>query len=744
MVTLADSLVAGYSRVLSLRMRSDLTAKQQIYQGRSYWVVKEPLGLKYFRFQEEEFAILKMLDGASSLDDIKKKFERNFSPQKITYQELQDFIGMLHRSGLVVSSEIGQGAQLRKRGVERRRKERFAQLSNVLAIRYKGIDPERILSRLYPYVAWFFSPVCFALCLLLGFSALTLITVQFDVFRARMPAFQEFFGPSNWLLLAVVLGCTKVLHEFGHGLSCKHFGGECHEMGVMLLVLTPCLYCNVSDSWMLPNKWHRAAIGAAGMYVELMLASTATFLWWFTEPGMINHLCLRIMFISSVSTVLFNANPLLRFDGYYILADVIEIPNLRQKASSVLNHYLCTWCLGMEMPEDPFMPKRNQAFFAMYTIAAVMYRWFIVIAILLMLNKIFEPYGLQVLGRMVAVFALFGLVVMPLWKLWKFFSVPGRMNQIKMPRLYATLGAIVLLIAGIGFLPIPHYVTCSVEIRPRGEKKVYIDVPGRLEKVYVRPGVSVESGQILAELSSIDLDLQLVGLEGELAENDRKLRNLWRKSYTDPTAGAEADLTAQAMLTLEEQLSEKRQDEQRLTLTAPIGGTVIAPPSRPASPTTDIQLPHWSGSPMDGRNGKMYLAAGDLFCEIGDLEQLEASLVIDEGDIELVQEEDSVRIKLDAYANRTLTGQVQAIAKIDLKISPASMSTQAGGSLATRTDPSGAQVPQHTSYQARVPLEDDRHLLQLGMRGRAKVYTGYQPLGRSIWRYLARLLHFEI
>ena len=78
---------------------------------------------------------------------------------------------------------------------------------------------------------------------------------------------------------------TKILHEFGHGLSCKHFGGECHEIGVMFLVLTPCLYCNVSDSWMLPNRWHRAAIGAAGMYVELVLASICTFIWWFTEPG---------------------------------------------------------------------------------------------------------------------------------------------------------------------------------------------------------------------------------------------------------------------------------------------------------------------------------------------------------------------------------------------------------------------------------------------------------------------------
>ena len=132
-------------------------------------------------------------------------------------------------------------------------------------------------------------------------------------------------------MFAGVLAVTKMLHEFGHGLSCKRLGGECHEIGFMLLVLTPCLYCNVSDSWRLPNKWHRAAIGAAGMYVEIILATIATFVWWYVEPGWIQDLCLQIMLVSSVSTILFNGNPLLRFDGYYILSDLLEIPKYVSK-----------------------------------------------------------------------------------------------------------------------------------------------------------------------------------------------------------------------------------------------------------------------------------------------------------------------------------------------------------------------------------------------------------------------------
>ncbi len=289
MPTLADSLVSSSARPLAIRKRPDLKVNQQRYQGRHYWIVKEPVGLNYFRFQEEEFAILNWLDGKTSLDELRQRFEKQFAPQKIALEELGRLIGMLHQSGLVIAGVPGQGKQLLKRRWERKKKEFLAALANVLALRFKGIDPERLFNRIYPFVSWFFSKTAAFFCILMLLSALSLVLVQFDEFRRRLPDFHQFFGPSNWIYLGAAMAITKVLHEFGHGLSCKHFGGECHEMGVMLLVLTPCLYCNVSDSWMLPNKWHRAAIGAAGMYVELCIASIATFIWWFSEPGLLNH-----------------------------------------------------------------------------------------------------------------------------------------------------------------------------------------------------------------------------------------------------------------------------------------------------------------------------------------------------------------------------------------------------------------------------------------------------------------------
>ena len=204
------------------------------------------------------------------------------------------------------------------------------------------------------------------LFLMFGLAAITLVLVQWDKFQSKLPTFEQFFSAENWLFLGATMAIVKILHEFGHGLSCKKFGGECHEMGLMFLVFTPCLYCNVSDSWMLKNKWQRVFIGAAGMYVELILASVATFLWWFSTPGMFNFLCLSVMFICSVSTVVFNGNPLLRFDGYYIVMDMLEIPNLRQKSTEVLKRWFQSKCLGLELQDNPFLPRRNLFWFALF------------------------------------------------------------------------------------------------------------------------------------------------------------------------------------------------------------------------------------------------------------------------------------------------------------------------------------------------------------------------------------------
>lgn len=757
MATLADSLVSSASRSLTLRMRPDLSARQHRYHGRSYWVVKEPIGLNYFRFHEEEYAILCMLDGNTSLEAIKEQFEQEFTPQKITYQDLQQFVGMLHRSGLVIADAIGQGHQLCKRRGEKRRKEWLAWFSNVFALRWRGIDPEKILNRMYPFTRWFFTRPAIVINLLFALSALLLITVQFDVFHSRLPSFHQFFGNwQNWLVMAVAMAIAKVMHEFGHGLSCKHFGGECHEMGFMLLVFTPALYCNVSDSWMLPNKFHRAFIGAAGMYVEMVLASIATFIWWFTDrTAVINQVCLSVMFICSVSTLLFNGNPLLRFDGYYILMDLIEIPNLRQKATEVLKRFMVGLCLGIEQPENPFLPQSHHFLFGLYTVAAVLYRWLIVFSIMFFLIKVLEPYGLKVIGALVGALGFFGLVVQPLWQLIQFFYMPGRMHKVKRHRVIASLAVVAALVAVVIFLPLPFHVSCTFDVKPRDAATIYAAVEGELQQAMIRPGQPVQKGDVLARLRNPDLEISVVQLDGQLREVDAQIEGLRQEQRIDESAGIHMNELVAQRDALQEVLDEKQTELNKLVIVTPVSGTVLPAPDKADHATEHEQLPGWHGGALEPRNLGARLAASDQICQVGDPSRLVAEIIVDQSDIDLVvaamakrrqakQEGVPVALMLDSLPGRTLNTTIERVALEELKETPIGLATVAGGDLDSVTDRSGVTRPLSTSYPAIAPLPSVDTTIQLGMRGKAKLYTGWQPLGRRLYRMITKTFHFEL
>ncbi|MCC9604617.1 HlyD family efflux transporter periplasmic adaptor subunit [Blastopirellula sp. JC732] len=750
MATLTDSLIASSSRPLGLRIRPDLTARRHYYQGRAYWVVKEPLGLNYFRFQEEEYAILQMLDGHTSLETIKEKFEREFAPQKIGFRELQQFIGTLHRSGLIIAESRDQGRQLRKRRDSRKWNERLQTASNILSIRFKGIDPEWLLNAMLPYTRWLFTMPALIFFSLYALTALLLVLVQYDTFRSRLPEFQEFFGPewSNWMLLGCVLAATKVCHEFGHGLSCKRFGGECHEMGVMFLVLTPCLYCNVSDSWMLPNKWHRAAIGAAGMYIEIILASTATFLWWFSEPGLLNHLCLQVMFVSSISTIVFNGNPLLRYDGYYILSDVMEVPNMRQKASTILQRYLSEWCLGLEQPEDPFLPQRNRLGFGLYTIASNIYRWVVMFSILYFLNQVFEPMGLKVIGQTIALMGLWGLVVMPLWKFGKFMYVPGRMSQVKRKNVLATVAVAVGVVAGIALIPLPQWVNCPVEVRPENAEVAYVVVPGVLEEMLVQPGQKVEKGSQLARVINYDLLTQIAELEEEEKRLTRLRDSLHHLRLGDNAGGSFEQRYMEVRKQLEsasEQLRKKRIEQQLINVPAPVSGFIFPSADRRDPQSGSGQLPTWTGSPFEKRNQGAYVTTSDALCQIGESDQMEAVIYVDQDYVELVRMGQEVYIKLDAFPGKTFETKLAEIGDKQVEFVPNSLTVQQGGELAAETDPlSGRARPQNATFPAQAPLTDVEAMTAVGLRGRAKIFVDWQPLGLRLWRYVNRTFHFKL
>ncbi|QEG40131.1 hemolysin D [Roseimaritima ulvae] len=743
MTTLADSLVSSSSRPLTVRKRPDLTHTRQLYQGTAYWVVKEPVGLQYFRFHEEEFFILNLLDGHVSLQQIKDGFEQQFAPQKITFGDLQQFIGMLHRSGLVISNAPGQGKALQKRGATKRRKELMGKFTNVFALRFRGFDPERVLNRILPWTGWLFTVPALIFFLAFWLSAMLLLAMQYETVYARLPTFQQFFAADRWIYLAATMGIVKVIHEFGHGISCKKFGGECHELGFMLLVFTPCLYCNVSDSWMLPNKWKRVWIGAGGIYVEMILASFAAYIWYFSEPGLLNDLCLNMMFLNAVSTVLVNGNPLLRFDGYYILMDILEIPNLRQKATEVLKRWFQQTCLGLELQEDPFLPQRNRLFFGLFTIASVIYRWVVVFSICWFVIKVLEPYGLQIVGRMVAVIGFTGLIAQPVIQTFKFCRTPGRLAKVKRTPLTITLAVVATVIALVCLVPLPHHVDCAFEIQPSETGNVYANTSGLIVKT-VKAGEHVEQGDILAVLENPDLLMQQHDQIGEWEQAKKRLENLRLQSRRDPSLASRLQTQTRLISSLAQMLRKTEEEIERLTIHAPRSGIVLPPPDKPQRDTSSGMLPDWEGSPLSEHNRGALLTPDTLLCQIGSSDSLEAILIIDQGDIQLVREGDAVDLKLDSRKMTTFSSEIKELSTQDRDYVSSGMSSQTGGDLETEIDPQTGQVkPRSVSYQARVPLVDTDLPIRLGYRGSAKVHTENKTLGWRLWRLIIKTFNFE-
>lgn len=735
---------ASNDRPLRLRMRHDLVAKAQEYLGRRYWVVKDPLRLRYFRFEEEEYSILESLDGKSSLEQIRRGFERRFAPQKLTSQELHRLVTMLHRAALVISDLSGQGEQLLERAKKEAKKKWLSAASQLLSFRFRGVNPDRPLTWLDDRMGWLFTWAAFATALGLAFAALALVGANLEEMQRRLPSATEFFSAQNWLVLALCLAITKICHELGHGLACKRFGGECPEMGLMVLCFTPCLYCNVSDSWMIPNKWKRAAVGAAGMYIELILASLAVMIWWWTHPGLINHLALNVVFVCSVSTLLFNANPLMRYDGYYILSDILEIPNLRQKATSLLHRGLSQLCLGIETPTDPFLPQRHKLLFAAYSVASSVYGVVVSVSILLFLNKVLEPYGLRIIGQMMLALMLSLMIFGPIWKLTSFLRDPVRWEKLKMSRLTMTLAISAAAIGGVMLIPLPHRVVCGVRMEPHNAESLFVRVAGNLDVIHTEPGAEVKAGDAIVTLHNIDLEAALAKL---LAEQDRLIArrdSLDHGAITNERSALELPEIEESLAAIEERIASQRAEIERLNIKAPQDGVVFAPAMSPPPPDEKEKLRSWSGSPLEAKNLGAFCDEGVLICKVGEPETFEGLILIEEDSLEFVRAGQSVDVFLEGIPGDKFKARIERLSPSEQKTLPKSLSEKQGGQIETMTDEFGREIPRHTLYEAQVLLNNSEGQFIAGMTGRAKIHAGYQTIGRRLWRLACQTFRFEL
>jgi len=717
------------SQSLNFRMRADLDVQESWGQGDRCWILRDPVSGAYFQLFDEEFALLKMLDGVAGLGDIKRNFEERFAPAQLDGWRTQQLIHQWLRDELLVSLHPDQEEALLERAKKKEQRGWINAVTNVLAIRVPGVDPQPALTAAEPYLRWIFSGTFGLLMVSLWIAAGALALVNFAQIQQRLPDFEVFFAVNNLIALAAVMGAIKVVHELAHATTCQHYGARCREMGVLFLVFTPCLYCDVSDAWMLPSRWRRMMINAAGVYAELTLASLATIVWWSSQPGMINAMCLNIMVVCSVSTLLFNGNPLLRYDGYYLLADGLALPNLWSQSRGELKRFLAKWCLGLKLGEGaPVKSPWIRRFYRGYAAASLVYQAFMIYMIGWFLWRILQPMGLGALlwGAMLSLAAM--AVVKRGAQLFTTLRQARDARQLKRWRIFV-LGLIVVLLVGL-LLQIPWRVkvTAPLILDTNNAEEVYVTEPGQLLES-VAYGAKVKPGDVLARISNFETEQRVKELEQEEQRLTLLLEQLDTvRNQTDAAArrsAAQAELTA-----VQGQLSTMKQSQAALVLRAPRGGEVLPPSGgRRREEATEDELSGWSGLPLDRRNQHCHVSTGTALCRVGDGRPQQAVAYVNQADIPFVRAQQAVRIVLDQLPGRILTGVVSEVAEIDADSIPPQL--LANGVIPAKPNAQGQLQPLETIYQARIDLQTVPPGAVLGGRGRCRIRAEYRTLA---WR----------
>ena len=731
------------SAPLRARLRPDLVAVEVETPYGRRWHVKDPIALQFFQFDLREFALLQMLDGEATIDQLIARYHREFAPQHLTPRQLLFFIDQARKNGLLLLERPQTAVD--ERSEERTglaRGMRWLRYANVLAIRLPGIDPDRFLDAAYPFVRWLFQPGMILVGGLLIVAAALLVTLRFDEFLERLPEREVFFTPQTILWLAAGLAVAKVVHELAHAFACKHFGGECHELGVMLLVFVPCLYCNVSDSWLLARRRERMLITAAGMWAELLLAAGATFVWWFAIDGPVRMAALSIMLVGSVSTLLLNGNPLMRYDGYYLLSDLLQTPNLSSEASGVLADWWRRRALGLS---DGLPPRTDQprGLLAAYGIASFAYRLFIFTVILLAVHALAREFRLQVLAWFVTFLSLSSLVLPPLITASRPLLRRNDRRRIQPGHAVAVLVTIGAVIGGLLFVPVPHGLRAPFVMEADTAERIFVTVPGRLIEAR-HPGEVVTAGEVVGRLENPGLERERESLVARRDLLQEQLAAFRAVRGDDDETAARIPVTRKAIEDIDRRLATLDGQLQRLQLKATQGGQVLTPPNVPREPTATDELPLWHGSPLDTENLGCYLEAGTPLCLVGDPDEVTATVIVPQEDLRLVRPEQSVELLLQGLSDRTLRGVVREVSPVPVETLPRELAASG----VVPVDPQAREEarPLEPVYRVRVQLESN-HLGVPPLRwstGDARIRLAAEPLAYRLWRSVQRTFHFEL
>jgi putative peptide zinc metalloprotease protein len=574
---------------------------------------------------------------------------------------------------------------------------------NFFAWQFPLLDPERFLQQFVSLVRPFFSWWGAVLwCLIVG-PALLVGAAHWSDLTTNL--IDRATTPQNLVLLWFLFPVIKVLHEFGHAFAVKVFGGEVHEMGIMLLVLSPVPYVEASASSAFASKWQRAVVGAAGMIVELVLAAIAVYVWVSVEPGTVRTLAYNTILIAGISTVIFNGNPLLRFDGYYILADVLEIPNLRQRANTYLS-YLCErYLFGRDDAPASHATTGERTWFITYAVTSFIYRVTVVIAILLYLTD-----QLFVLGVVFAVLTACTWFVLPLGKGVKYLFTSPRIRLVRGRAVAVSMAMVAGLVAVLALVPAPFRTRAEGVIWVPDEAFVRADIDGFVERVVARPGSTVRPGDLLVVCDDPAIATEVKVLEAQLREIHARIR----EQRVDDLV--KATMLEEELRYIEERLARARERQSELMIRSHAAGTFVLP----------------KAEDLPGR----FVKRGELLAHVVDLKTITVRTIVDQNDIDLIRHQtQEVQVRLAERLADPMPASVKRLVPAASEELPSpALGSGGGGQVALDPqDPKGQKAIKKL-FQIDLELPLQNGILNVGGRVYVRFDHGREALAAQWYR----------
>jgi len=681
-----------------IHLRPGVNVSRQNYRGERWMVLEDPFANSFFRMRPEAYEFVARLRPDRTVEEVWRECIERFPDTAPGQQAVIQLLSQLYHSNLLQYNLAADSAQLFERQKKRKQRETRAKLLSIMFMRIPLFDPDRLLVRTMPlvgkFISWFGALIWLVVVGMAG-------KVVIDNFDLAMDQSQAVLDPGNIFLLYLGMVITKTLHEFGHAYFCRKFGGEVHRMGIMLLVFTPIPFMDATSSWGFRSRWKRMLVAAAGMIVEVFVAAIAVFVWYRTGSGTLHNLAYNMMFVASVSTLLFNINPLLRFDGYYILSDLLEIPNLHQRAARHLRHLIEHYLFGVKKSESPARSRREAFWLTVFGILSNIYKVVVFTGILL-----FVADRWLLLGLLMAALCIVSWLIAPIVKLVNYLSSNPRLERCR-PRAIAVVSLFfAAVIALLQFIPFPSHFRAPGVVEATRYAIVLNDAAGNVEELLVQPGAQVKEGQPLLRLSNPELDLSLNAAQAELAEVDARIR-----------AARQADVASLKPLASRRESAVKtldriRSDMASLTVKARMDGVWVAPG-------------------MQGYQGR-WLVRGSSLGLLVDPSSFQFAATVSQDDVNNLFDRDfeGAEIRLFGEAERKLTFSEVKVIPADQHVLPSpALGWAAGGEMQTAADdPEGNRtVEPYFKVIGKIDGEDAPALLH-GRTGKIRFNTGEQAL----------------